>query len=269
MTSLGNTFLFKSNSEGELQYVHLTDTKGRTFLLDHTGTSGQSSTHGLAYDLASSYANTLARENVLTPRDSLDDSASCQVADCVRATNRLFLTCGASTALKLVLAVPPVTRPLAVWNTPFSAAYCGTWQYMERHCAQQCSQSGTDPDNIPSSDPDTLEPVSTETGSILTASSWADPHLVTFDGLAYDFQAVGEFVLARSSDGEFGVQARQEPYQYSRAASVNTGVGIRMGETEASVYLLADGIALYIGDSLQDLNVFQPVTTECPYGWHV
>ncbi len=38
-----------------------------------------------------------------------------------------------------------------------------------------------------------------------------DPHLVTFDGVAYDVMAMGEFVMARDSDGGFEVQARHEP----------------------------------------------------------
>ncbi len=39
-----------------------------------------------------------------------------------------------------------------------------------------------------------------------------DVHLTTFEGLRYDFQAVGEFVLAKSSNGgSFQVQARFQP----------------------------------------------------------
>lgn len=30
---------------------------------------------------------------------------------------------------------------------------------------------------------------------------WGDPHLITFDNVAYDFQAEGEFVLARATSG--------------------------------------------------------------------
>jgi hypothetical protein len=40
-----------------------------------------------------------------------------------------------------------------------------------------------------------------------------DPHLVTFDGLAYDFQAVGEFILARGDAGSgVEIQARTSPF---------------------------------------------------------
>ncbi len=38
-----------------------------------------------------------------------------------------------------------------------------------------------------------------------------DPHLTTFDGVAYDVMALGEFVMSRDSDGGFEVQARHEP----------------------------------------------------------
>jgi hypothetical protein len=38
-----------------------------------------------------------------------------------------------------------------------------------------------------------------------------DPHLQTFDGVSYDFQGVGEFVLARARSGEpFEIQARMQ-----------------------------------------------------------
>ena len=40
-----------------------------------------------------------------------------------------------------------------------------------------------------------------------------DPHLVTFDGLAYDFQAAGEFVLVEGAEGSgVLVQARTQPF---------------------------------------------------------
>ena len=51
---------------------------------------------------------------------------------------------------------------------------------------------------------------------------WGDVHLVTFDGKAYDFQAVGEFILVESLIDDFQVQTRQEPWGASTRVSVNT-----------------------------------------------
>lgn len=51
--------------------------------------------------------------------------------------------------------------------------------------------------------------------------SWGDPHFVTFDGVSYDFQGVGEFVLV-DEPGENGttIQVRQVPVSGSTSVSV-------------------------------------------------
>ncbi|HSA50693.1 MAG TPA: hypothetical protein VLH10_11380, partial [Yinghuangia sp.] len=51
-----------------------------------------------------------------------------------------------------------------------------------------------------------------------------DPHLTTFDGLYYDFQAAGEFTLVASTDDSLRVQARQVPYPGAADVSVNAAV---------------------------------------------
>ena len=39
--------------------------------------------------------------------------------------------------------------------------------------------------------------------------TFGDPHLITFDNVAYDFQAEGDFVLTRATSGDdYEVQAR-------------------------------------------------------------
>ena len=43
----------------------------------------------------------------------------------------------------------------------------------------------------------------------LSARSYGDPHLVSFDGASFSFQTVGEFVMAKSASGHMEVQARQ------------------------------------------------------------
>jgi hypothetical protein len=84
--------------------------------------------------------------------------------------------------------------------------------------------------------------------------SHGDPHLRTFDGRRWSFQAVGEFVAARDPAGGFEVQARQEPVVQSRRASVNTAVAMdvagdrvqvglagRTGQAQYQLTLTVDG----------------------------
>lgn len=62
-----------------------------------------------------------------------------------------------------------------------------------------------------------------------------DPHLRTFDGLRYDFQAVGEFVLARNTSGSYEIQVRQEPWETSRIVSLNTSVVFKVGKDRLEI----------------------------------
>ena len=63
-----------------------------------------------------------------------------------------------------------------------------------------------------------------------------DVHIVPIEGQSWDFQAVGEFVLLRTADGSFEVQARQEPYSGSDHVSVNTAIAMRVGDHRIGVY---------------------------------
>ena len=63
-------------------------------------------------------------------------------------------------------------------------------------------------------------------GPLGPGSSSGDPHLRTPDGLAYDFQAAGEFVLVQATAGDLTVQVRQEPVGTSTVASMNTAVAM-------------------------------------------
>lgn len=64
--------------------------------------------------------------------------------------------------------------------------------------------------------------------------STGDPHLVTFDGLRYDLQALGEFILIKSNDGAFQLQARHAPF--SSAMSVNSAVAMKVGSNRVALY---------------------------------
>ena len=58
-----------------------------------------------------------------------------------------------------------------------------------------------------------------------SASNYGDPHLITLDGLAYDFQAVGEFTLIEALSGDpLSVQVRYRPVEGSDLATRTTAI---------------------------------------------
>ena len=78
-----------------------------------------------------------------------------------------------------------------------------------------------------------------ESLTTVNATTTGDPHITTVDGLHYDFQAAGEFVLLRGADG-MEIQTRQtpvstagtltDPYSgLSVGVSINTAVAARVG----------------------------------------
>ncbi len=66
--------------------------------------------------------------------------------------------------------------------------------------------------------------------------TYGEPHLVTADGVRLDFQAAGEFVVARSSDGAFEVQARYEPSRVVRPVTMTTALTTRIGGDRIGFY---------------------------------
>jgi hypothetical protein len=85
------------------------------------------------------------------------------------------------------------------------------------------------------------------------ALSLGDTHLTTFDGLYYDFQASGDFVLAQDGP-DFIVQGRQASGAPTWPnAAVNKAVATQMGKTRVAVYieptrLVIDGAATDLAD---------------------
>lgn len=64
-----------------------------------------------------------------------------------------------------------------------------------------------------------------------------DVHMRTLDGGRYDLQAAGEFVAARSRDGDLEVQLRMEPWKGSDRVSVNTAAAAKIGSDRVSIRL--------------------------------
>ena len=87
-------------------------------------------------------------------------------------------------------------------------------------------------------------------------ASFGDPHLITFDGLKYDLQKPGEYILAKSTVDDFEVQARHELWGNSNKVSVNTALSTVINGIKVGVYLPSynsanDGVVTLPDDFLQ------------------
>lgn len=57
----------------------------------------------------------------------------------------------------------------------------------------------------------------------------ADPHLMTLDGLNYDFQGRGEFIVVKSTTDNFEIQSRQDDILNNGRATFNTAIAVQTG----------------------------------------
>ncbi|MBK8431187.1 MAG: hypothetical protein IPL28_07790 [Chloroflexi bacterium] len=88
----------------------------------------------------------------------------------------------------------------------------------------------------------------------LKCDSCGDVHISTPDGLVYDFQEFGDFLLSQSTDGSVVLQARQERWETypERPVSVNTAVAIYVGGDKLELYLKPE-TSFSVNDVLTDL----------------
>ena len=81
------------------------------------------------------------------------------------------------------------------------------------------------------------------------ADVFGDPHITTLDGLGYDFQAVGEYVLVETLDGAtnpFSVQVRFEAFPGSDLVSVTTRMAVEIKGHTVEIDALNSGAPLLI-----------------------
>ncbi|WP_181861785.1 VWD domain-containing protein [Haloplanus salinus] len=88
-----------------------------------------------------------------------------------------------------------------------------------------------------------------------TGVSTGDPHLVTFDDVAYDFMAAGEYTLVREPEGSLEIQARQVPVSGSNSVTINTAVATTLDghtvviDARDSTPVQVDGTPTELGES--------------------
>jgi len=84
----------------------------------------------------------------------------------------------------------------------------------------------------------------TESGGPL-GTTWGDPHLVSFDGARFDFQQVGEFILARSNHDDFEIQVRERPWENSSLTiAENSAVAFKVGRDRVGIYVDSSGTGI-------------------------
>ena len=89
-----------------------------------------------------------------------------------------------------------------------------------------------------------------------------EPHLYSMAGLYFDFQLVGEFVVAASPDRHFEIQSRQEPERTGSAVSITSAIALNVDGDHIGIYTKEPSFLLINGAPVQK----QDVDRRLPHG---
>jgi VWD domain-containing protein len=90
-------------------------------------------------------------------------------------------------------------------------------------------------------------------GTLITGGGQGDVHMLCFDGLAYDFQAVGDFVAVQSNGGTpWQFQIRTE--SFPGATSITTGLAAMVGEARVT-FAIGRGTLVQVDGAADTLQV--------------
>ncbi|SDO33592.1 von Willebrand factor type D domain-containing protein [Nakamurella panacisegetis] len=86
----------------------------------------------------------------------------------------------------------------------------------------------------------------------------ADPHVTSFDGRRFDFQAAGEFVVTRDTAADpataFQIQVRAQPWPGSRLVGVNTAMAANVAGDRVEVTVANGQMAVLVNGSPHPLT---------------
>lgn len=105
----------------------------------------------------------------------------------------------------------------------------------------------------------------------LKCDSCGDVHILTPDGLKYDFQSTGEFLASQSADKQVIVQARQETSPINASVSLNTALALWVAGDKIEFYVKSDsayylnGVAAPLPTAIETLpnqGTIEPIGSE-------
>jgi hypothetical protein len=100
--------------------------------------------------------------------------------------------------------------------------------------------------------------------STFTATAVGDPHFTTYDGIHYDYQGIGDFLLTRSTIDEFDVQVRTWPLNDGAPVTIMSEAAVMVCEHNVTFDIdraSAGGSFVWLDGAPTSLSIASPVLT--------